>query len=114
VQGREQKAAERAGTQVLLKPKQLDAALALRAGAAALNDNAVDILTRAATYASDPTSPHHEWAMKMFLSRILPEKLFAGLGQKAAGIDPRGKPRGRDRPNSRGRRCRRPAESSTT
>jgi len=71
---------------VPLKPNQLDVAKALRAGATTLNQNAFELIERALSYAQDASSPHHEWAIKLFLDRILPAKLYQELGLKTAGV----------------------------
>ena len=89
---------KQANTTVAVKPKQMDVALALRAGASALNENAVDVLTRIVAYAQDTMSPHHEWALKMLAERILPAKMYSALGMKTAGVETGGKDGPKERP----------------
>ena len=69
-----------------LPVKQLEVATALREGANVLNRRSRYILAKLLTYARDPTSPHHEWVMKLFADRMLPKKLFEDLGLQAAGV----------------------------
>ena len=64
---------------------KLDVALALKAGARVLNDQAEMVLARLLSYAADPTSPHHYDALKLLAERILPRKLYEELGGTAAG-----------------------------
>jgi hypothetical protein len=66
--------------------RALDVAKALRAGAESINAHAQDILTRVLGYAADPTSTHHEWALKLIAERVIPRKLYEDLGSQAAGI----------------------------
>lgn len=67
---------------------KLEAARALQMGAIALTDHARTVLERVFRYAHDPNSPHHEWAMKLVVDRLLPRKLYEDLGGQAAGIKP--------------------------
>ena len=64
---------------------KLDAALALKAGARMLNDQAEMVLARMLSYAADPTSPYHYKALELLAERILPRKLYEELGGNAAG-----------------------------
>jgi hypothetical protein len=69
-----------------LKLRQLDVAKALRVGADAINDNAREVIMRVFEYAAAPSSPHHEWALRLVADRIIPRKLYEDLGSAAAGI----------------------------
>lgn len=64
---------------------KLDVALALKAGARLLNDQAEMVLARLLSYAADPTSEHHYESLKLLAERILPRKLYEELGGTAAG-----------------------------
>jgi len=66
--------------------RQLEVAKALRAGSTLLNENARKILDTVLKYATDPSSPHHEWALRLMVERVLPKKLYEDLGAHAAGI----------------------------
>jgi len=66
---------------------KLTIAAALKAGADVVNQEAVSVLTRIAEYANDPASIHHEWALKLFAERILPQRAFAALAVKEAGLE---------------------------
>lgn len=65
--------------------RQLDATEALRHGVRHVNDYAGRVLAKVFEYAMDPTSPHHEWALKLVADRVMPAKMFAEMGLLAAG-----------------------------
>lgn len=65
---------------------KLDAALALKSGARALNDAAPGIVTRLLMWAEDEQHPHHLFAVEFLAQRIMPRKLFEELGGQAAGV----------------------------
>jgi hypothetical protein len=64
---------------------KLDVALALKAGARVLNDQAEMVLARLLSYAADPKHPQHWESLKLLAERILPRKLYEELGGTAAG-----------------------------
>jgi hypothetical protein len=64
---------------------KLDVALALKAGARVLNDQAEMVLARLISYAADPQHPQHWRALELLAERILPRKLYEELGGTAAG-----------------------------
>lgn len=66
--------------------RQLEIANALRVGAARLNESAQGILETILDYAANTQSPHHEWALRLLVERVLPKKLYEDLGSQAAGI----------------------------
>jgi hypothetical protein len=66
--------------------RQLEVAKALRAGSTLLNEHAQAILGSVLKYAEDSSSPHHEWALRLLVERVLPKKLYEDLGANAAGI----------------------------
>lgn len=65
---------------------KLDAALALKLGARALNQIAPSVLARLAQYAEDPDSQYHGMALEFFAQRLAPRKLYEELGGEAAGL----------------------------
>jgi hypothetical protein len=65
---------------------KLDAALALKLGARALNQIAPSVLARLAQYADDPDSEFHGMALEFFAQRLAPRKLYEELGGEAAGL----------------------------
>lgn len=65
---------------------KLDAALALKLGARALNQIAPSVIARLAQYAEDPDSNFHGMALEFFAQRIAPRKLYEELGGEAAGL----------------------------
>lgn len=65
---------------------KLDAALALKLGARALNQIAPSVIARLAQYAEDPDSDFHGMALEFFAQRIAPRKLYEELGGEAAGL----------------------------
>ena len=71
-----------------LKARQLEIVQALRVGAGMLNANAQQLLETLLRYAQTPTHPHHEWAFKFIVERLLPKKLYEDLGAKDAGLRP--------------------------
>jgi len=66
--------------------QQLAVTKALRIGSNLLNEKAQSVLERLVLYAESPSSPHHEWALKLIAERLLPRKLYEDLGSQAAGI----------------------------
>jgi len=69
-----------------VKRKKLEVSRALQSGADVLNRRAANLVMLAARYASDEKSPHHEWALKLLIERILPVRAYAGAGLAAFGI----------------------------
>ena len=69
-----------------LPAKHLEVARALNEGAGVLNRNARRVLARILEYATDKSSPHHDWALKMLGERIMPSKLYTAIGEQAAGV----------------------------
>lgn len=67
------------------KIKQLPVAKALKDGADTINAQAGQVLMTLFGYVNDPTSIHHEWALKMVAERVLPKALYDELGRKEAG-----------------------------
>jgi len=59
---------------------------AMAGGVGALNEYAGDLLAIVMAYALDPTSPEHQWALKLMTERVMPAKMFAELGLNAAGL----------------------------
>lgn len=59
---------------------------ALNAGASLLNEHSKEILERVILYATDDSNPHHEWAIKLLAERIMPTKLYSGIGEQTAGV----------------------------
>ena len=51
-----------------------------------LSGNAVEVLERVAEYARDPSSPHHEWALKFMAERAMPLKMAQEAQLDAAGL----------------------------
>lgn len=72
------------------KLQKLNAARALSAGAGRINEQARHVLDTLFAYIDDPTSPHHEWALRLVAERVLPRKLYENLGDLAAGIKGQG------------------------
>lgn len=70
-----------------LSPRKLSTAAALNRGADVIVREAPKILELLALYASDPESPHHTWALQLFADRILPQRAFAALAIKEAGLE---------------------------
>ena len=81
--------------------KQEEVQQAFNAGAALIKYHAREVLERVMLYATDDTSPHHEWALKLLAERIMPAKLYTSIGEQAAGLNvgAPGKKGGADRPN---------------
>jgi hypothetical protein len=73
-----------------LSPTKLSTAAALKHGADVIVREAPKVLSLLAHYASDPESPHHEWALQLFADRILPQRAFAALAIKEAGLEEKG------------------------
>ena len=69
---------------------QLDSTEALRAGVRKANNIAETGLRTFGDYVADRSSPHHEWALKMLIERIMPAKLFAEMGLAGAGLGDKG------------------------
>jgi hypothetical protein len=67
--------------------RRLTTILSMQAGADVLNREAPVIMELLAMYASDPSSPYHEFALKEFLDRIVPRKAFQALAIKEAGLE---------------------------
>jgi hypothetical protein len=70
-----------------MKAKQLAVELA-HFNMVHLSSHSVKVLERVAEYASDPTSDHHEWALKFMAERALPLKLAQDAQMDAAGLRP--------------------------
>jgi hypothetical protein len=66
--------------------RELEVTKALRAGARKMGEKAESILAILFSYAEDPKSVHHEWAVKFIVQRAMPEKMFQELGIQAAGV----------------------------
>lgn len=73
-----------------VSPQKLSTAVALKHGADVIVREAPKVLALLALYASDPESPHHVWALQLFADRILPQRAFAALAIKEAGLDEQG------------------------
>lgn len=65
---------------------KLDAALALKLGARAINQISASVIARLAQYADDPDSEFHGMALEFFAQRIAPRKLYEEIGGEAAGL----------------------------
>lgn len=59
----------------------------LKQGVELLVKDAPTVMQLAFAYATDKTSIHHEWAIKLVLDRLLPRRIFEELGAKAAGVE---------------------------
>jgi hypothetical protein len=68
-----------------MKPKQLAVELA-HFNMVHLSSHSVKVLERVAEYANDPTSLHHEWALKFMAERAMPLKLAQEAQMDAAGL----------------------------
>lgn len=73
-----------------ISPRKLSTAVALKHGADVIVREAPKVLELLALYASDPESKHHEWALQLFADRILPQRAFAALAIKEAGLEEKG------------------------
>lgn len=73
-----------------MSPTKLSTAVALKQGADVIVREAPRVLELLAHYASDPDSPHHTWALQLFADRILPQRAFAALAIKEAGLEEKG------------------------
>lgn len=73
-----------------LSPTKISTAAALKHGADVIVREAKSVLELLSLYARDPESPHHEWALQLFADRILPQRAFAQLAIKEAGLEEKG------------------------
>lgn len=73
-----------------MSPGKLSTAAALNKGADVIVREAPKVLELLALYAGDPESPHHVWALQLFADRILPQRAFAALAIKEAGLEEKG------------------------
>jgi hypothetical protein len=77
-----------APTKAIKRSGKTDMEDAINVGAALVKRNAAQIAARLMRYADDPSSPHHEWTMKLFGERIFPARRYGDTGEKAGNVTP--------------------------
>jgi hypothetical protein len=70
--------------------RKLTTALALKAAGDVINREAPTAWELIALYARDPESPHHTWALQLIADRSSPQRAFAALAIKEAGLEDKG------------------------
>lgn len=67
--------------------RHLSTLVSMQSAAEVMNREAATIMELLASYATDPSSSYHEFALREFLERLVPKKAFTALAIKEAGLE---------------------------
>jgi len=75
-----------------VRPRKVSVGTALQATAHYINHHAETILARVVLYANDPTSVHHEWALRMLMERVAPLRAITAIAERDGDVGQDAKP----------------------